>query len=255
MSIIYINPYQFAGLWTPADITTALWLDAADASTITESGGDVNQWDDKSGNGRNVTQATSSRQPAYTSSGLNGKNVLTFADDFLSNATLDWGDSPSSLFIVLGPSGAGTFRNIITTGTGAQNQWSYGLTSANAYAIFQIRVGAQPFSVTPSITDIVCFTSVGRVSTSISATLTTNGTLNGTQTRSNANLTSAVGITIGSNDIVTEPYLGFIAEIVLVSEIVSTDTRQRIEGYLAHKWGLTANLPAGHPYKTVGPTV
>ena len=25
--------------WTPADITTALWLDAADASTITASGG------------------------------------------------------------------------------------------------------------------------------------------------------------------------------------------------------------------------
>ena len=239
--------------WTPADIDTALWLDAADASTITESGGAVSQWNDKSGNGRNVTQATSSRQPAYTSSGLNGKNVITFADDFLSNATLDWGDSPSSVFIALGPSGAGTYRNIIATGTGSINQWSYGLTNANAYAIFQILRGAQAFSVTPSITDILCFTSAGRVSTSISATLTTNGTLNGTQTRSDANLTSAAGITIGSNANVSEPYVGFIAEIVLVPEIVSTKTRQQMEGYLAHKWGLTANLPANHPYKIAVP--
>jgi len=239
--------------WTPADIDTALWLDAADASTINESGGAVSQWNDKSGNGRNVTQATSSRQPAYTSSGLNGKNVITFADDFLSNANLDWGDSPSSVFIALGPSGTGTYRNIITTGSGVINQWSYGLIPNNAYAIFQILVGFQAFSVTPAITDIVCFTSAGRVSTSVSATLTTNGTLNGTQTRSNANLTSAAGITIGSNNSVTEPYVGFIAEIVLVPEIVSTKTRQQMEGYLAHKWGLTANLPADHPYKTAVP--
>ena len=25
--------------------------------------------------------------------------------------------------------------------------------------------------------------------------------------------------------------------------------RQKIEGYLAHKWGLTANLPSAHPFK------
>lgn len=33
-----------------------------------------------------------------------------------------------------------------------------------------------------------------------------------------------------------------------------TADRQRLEGYLAHKWGLTANLPSNHPYKNVGPT-
>ena len=31
------------------------------------------------------------------------------------------------------------------------------------------------------------------------------------------------------------------------------EQRQRIEGYLAHTWGLTANLPAGHPYKAAPP--
>jgi len=240
-------------LWTPAQISAALWLDAADASTITTVSGAVSEWRDKSGNARHATQESSNRRPAYTNGGLNGKNVLTFADDFLSNASVDWGNSASSVFIVLAPSGPGTFRNIIATGTGLINQWSYGITAANAYAIFQILVGSQAFSTTPSITDILCFTSPGRSSTSVSATLTTNGTLNGTQTRSHANLTSAAGIIIGSNNSISEPFTGFIGEIVLVPQIVSTTTRQQVEGYLAHKWGLTANLPANHPYKSVAP--
>ena len=29
--------------------------------------------------------------------------------------------------------------------------------------------------------------------------------------------------------------------------------RKRLEGYLAHKWGGTANLPTGHPFKTTAP--
>ena len=51
--------------WTPADITTALWLDAADASTITHSGGTVSQWNDKSGNSRHVSQGVTAQQPTW----------------------------------------------------------------------------------------------------------------------------------------------------------------------------------------------
>ena len=29
---------------------------------------------------------------------------------------------------------------------------------------------------------------------------------------------------------------------------------EQAEGYIAHKWGLTANLPVSHPYKSVAPT-
>jgi hypothetical protein len=42
-------------------------------------------------------------------------------------------------------------------------------------------------------------------------------------------------------------------EIIYAPSMLATLDRQRIEGYLAHKWGLTANLPADHPYKTVPP--
>ena len=42
-------------------------------------------------------------------------------------------------------------------------------------------------------------------------------------------------------------------EIIMFNSAISTSQRQTIEGYLAQKWGLTAGLPAGHPYKSTFP--
>ena len=42
---------------------------------------------------------------------------------------------------------------------------------------------------------------------------------------------------------------GSIAEIVVISESPSDETRQILEGYLAWKWGLQDDLPDGHPYE------
>jgi len=69
----------FAGLWTPAERVTELWLDADDAGTITLNGSTVSQWDDKSGNGNHATQENASSQPAYD--GAN--SVLTFDSDIM----------------------------------------------------------------------------------------------------------------------------------------------------------------------------
>jgi hypothetical protein len=33
----------------------------------------------------------------------------------------------------------------------------------------------------------------------------------------------------------------------------TTDNRQKLEGYLAWKWGMVPNLPVDHPYKTSPP--
>ena len=45
---------------------------------------------------------------------------------------------------------------------------------------------------------------------------------------------------------------GDFYEIVICESDTQSD-REKIEGYLAHKHGLTANLPADHPYKTTAP--
>ena len=64
--------------FTPLDLSPALWLDAADTATITESGGSVSQWNDKSGNGRHVSQATAAQQPTTGAATHNGRNVVSF---------------------------------------------------------------------------------------------------------------------------------------------------------------------------------
>jgi len=53
----------------------------------------------------------------------------------------------------------------------------------------------------------------------------------------------------------TIPFGGELAEVVLVGREVSLSERQKIEGYLANKWGLTIFLPSDHPYRDRAPTV
>ena len=61
------RPWHLSGL--------AMWLDGADAASIALDGSNnVSQWNDKSGNGRHVTQATSGSRPAYITAGIKGLN-------------------------------------------------------------------------------------------------------------------------------------------------------------------------------------
>lgn len=86
--------------WTPAQISTALWLDAADASTITLNGTTVSQWNDKSGNGRNAVQVTAASQPVY----VVGQNRFLYSEqlqqgDWLKEGTTisaDAADAPNN---------------------------------------------------------------------------------------------------------------------------------------------------------------
>ena len=49
------------------------------------------------------------------------------------------------------------------------------------------------------------------------------------------------------------PYLGQTAEIIVHADALSDADRQRLEGYLAHKYSKTTDLPADHPYRTAPP--
>jgi hypothetical protein len=48
---------------------------------------------------------------------------------------------------------------------------------------------------------------------------------------------------------------GFISAMVATSSLLSTADRERLEGYLAWKWGLVANLRAAHPFKNRPPLI
>ena len=46
-----------------------------------------------------------------------------------------------------------------------------------------------------------------------------------------------------------------IAELIVFARALDDDEVARVEGYLAHRWGLTASLPETHAYKRVAPKV
>ncbi|MGB2194379.1 MAG: hypothetical protein ACPH54_07195 [Candidatus Poseidoniaceae archaeon] len=49
-------------------------------------------------------------------------------------------------------------------------------------------------------------------------------------------------------------WLGDLAELIICNQELSDSDVQKVEGYLAHKWGLTDDLPGSHPYKNNSPT-
>lgn len=247
--------------FNPSDIETALWLDAADASTITESGGAVSQWDDKSGNNRNFT-ATSTARPTYTTNGQNGRNVLTFngTSNFLSRANYVYGTT-HSLFVVFKYTGASTI-------TATTPSFAVISTSTN------IGGGIFAGSYTGAIADerlayVALRDGFYKNDADISATtpLLLSFAINGSQTNAIRNLNGVADFATTNGSIVPSTieyigastaggffFTGLFCELVIAPSFLPATDVEKMEGYLAHKWGLTANLPADHPYKTVEPT-
>lgn len=61
------------------------------------------------------------------------------------------------------------------------------------------------------------------------------------------------GIYVGGNNVSTERFTGDIAYVAVIPAALSQTDIERYEGWLAWNKGLTARLPAGHPYKSAPP--
>jgi hypothetical protein len=90
--IVFVNPASISNLY--------LWLDADDASTFTYSSGTVvSQWNDKSANGYNATQATVANQPSRVTSPSTGVK-FDGSNDVLST-TASFNGSIFTIFSVI----------------------------------------------------------------------------------------------------------------------------------------------------------
>ena len=79
-------------------------------------------------------------------------------------------------------------------------------------------------------------------------TTKSTGTVNGTATTSNP-----IGIGGWFNNSSQAATNIDIAEVVFYQIALIDSDREKIEGYLAHKYALTGNLPSTHPFKTIPP--
>lgn len=262
--------------WTPVQLgsSLALWLDANDAGTITLNGGTVSQWSDKSGNGWHMSQATAANQPAYVTGGLNGKPVIrTDGADRLQNTTTSlFRDVGAATWVAVAKypvaRGQGNAALLMCSRGDANNSARLILTANPSpdgpfMGVAGRRLDADGFQTATSSTARIVdtwFLEVGQANYSAAqANHWTNGTQDLTgaafQTAGNSSDTDPLSVNVFGSTNILAPAGTEIAEGIAIEGPLSTEDRQKIEGYLAHKWGLAANLPADHPHKTTPPTI
>jgi hypothetical protein len=225
---------RFRSLWTPERINTALWLDAADSSTIIVEGGGVSEWRDKSGNDRHFLQPAISLRPNYLENAI----VSSGASLLEVNPVIPL----LSICVVLDIS---TYKDFGVAISRINNEG--GLHSSGTGVYYFNGVLSNPISNLRYINGNTSYTfpahsiNFPSVVKPLGMTLYTLTFSSMYPIKSILNLpTSGQGL-IGS----------FYELVGCPSDILSE--RQKVEGYLAHKWGLKANLPTNHPFKNYPP--
>ncbi|MBT3570375.1 MAG: DUF2341 domain-containing protein, partial [Opitutae bacterium] len=222
-----------------------LWLDANDSSTITHTASAVSQWKDKSGNNVHAAQSTASKKPMLSSGTQNGLSTILFdgVDDYFSASSLSISQS-YTIFAVAKTTG-GSGRDYIFDGI--TNNGNRSLIALNSNGKVQLWASSWANSNlnTPS-----GFFTLSALFDSASSQLSLNGTTVGSLNTGNFSLSN--GIYLGTNYQANADFLGGeLAEFIIIDATLSSSEQQSIEGYLAHKWGLTGNLAADHPYKSL----
>jgi len=256
-SQIPITSPRNRGLWNPLGVgpTLGLWLDAADASTITLNGSNVSAWADKSGNGNDIVNSTAGIQPTYVTNGVEFAATQYLSKSDQSNMLNSSGTH--SCFMIsdlVDPATSSSsfprfFSNYSTAiGTLARRpDWYYRLSPPALLFTTSTTGGSQiPLS------GALGLSLVEQIQAPLGQQSFLNGTLSATFTAPYPDTeTTPAYLTVSNFNDTNNNFI--FREFVFVNEEVSADTRYLIEGYLAHKWGIASLLPAAHPYKTTPP--
>jgi hypothetical protein len=204
-------------------LSPLLWLDFADTSTITTSGGSITQINDKSGSGRHATSSSGSRPTQGT---VNGNNcMVTTADQYVQVSVFtipqcfiivaQFTELTGEQFIV----GDGAYYpfHCPIPGDAGYNANDYKLIGQNADnkvkdgSAWQNGVSTAPLSLTRSLST-TCYV---------------------------FNLTGGVLVSRFSNDR-GNPGRGIVGktcEIIALSSNISSTDRAKLDAYVASKWG------------------
>ena len=244
-------------LWDPSLLNNSVaWYDSSDADTISSNTSDhVLQWNDKSANSNHLT---ATGDPETGSSLQNNLNVIDLDGfDFFQNTNVALPSSGNlQVFIVC---------NVTQVDDSADSAMAFSSSNHD----FQFSAGPGGWKGKVSARN------VGSNSTKPGNNIITgmniwNFTfdfgggdyilrLNGEQLAGtivgdyNTKLSTTGALRIFANRSATQFPVGQIAEVI-IAEDVTESTQHKLEGYLAHKWGLETELQGYHPYKASAPT-
>ncbi len=243
--------------WTPTGLTVRAWYDASDSGTINSIDGLVSEWADKSGNEKHLTQGNVASQPTTGIRDQNNLNVLDFdfSGDTMSNTALALNaNGNSSTFMVGGVDSVAVKDGLwwlkANSGTGLEIEIRY--DTAGNFTATQAGAGVANTALTggphsgPAIYNMIIDKAGGN---DVESFYNGDSRVGPIAMSKNPGASSSLylmdGRQGGSPD-------GFVGEFIIIDDI-QPETRQKMEGYLAHKWGLVNSLGDAHPYKSEAP--
>jgi hypothetical protein len=233
----------FSTVFSPKSVSgMSLWLDAADPTTVTGTSSVTNVVD-KSGNNIVLTNANGFSYPNNT---FNGRYPSFYCPNGYTSSHLGYTSSfsqttPFTVFFLAQYTSASDVSGYImdSSPSGSSNrEYTLGSYLGSPF-------GSSATTGLMRNPCIVCMNWIGGTSsTYINGSSNYSGSLTGFTTG---------GITIGNRYSINESWPGHICEFIWYSGTLSTSQRQQVEGYLAWKWGLQANLPDSHAFKKIKP--
>lgn len=271
----YNQAYRFDGrifgsykLWKPttADIASLVHIEPNAVANVTRSAGAVSQLTTVQGS-LTLAQATGSKQPSITARTINGIRALDFIaansqrlfDVTNAIATALSGTSlPFAMYAVVQRDiGSATQRIFVLSSSSSANPQTILFINATN----QIEVARRDDALNvKTITNIA--TAIDTNPHVISCRfdgVTIYIYIDGTLVYSADGSTGVGAITlnqaeIGSfRDTASQFFDGAIGSVLAMAENPSDAMHEKLEGFLAHQYKLTANLPSNHPYKTNPP--
>lgn len=264
--------------WTPTDLySPILWLDAADYGTFTFSAGtSISTWGNK-GSSLTTNATAGTVKPVYNATGLNnlptvqftGSTVATNSSWFqgtMTGAAINTGSYVHAFIVCSITNQLGTPTQYARILSLARNGISDVATTDTTLA-FGRNQSTNPIYVSRNISDVLLSASFGTplIAESYSEPNTSYMAINGSPIppSSDPSGTAAafnidkygIGIAAaypGGVETFTL-FTGSISEVLYYKDQLSLLQICTMEGYLAWKWGLQANLPNIHPFKNFPP--
>lgn len=239
--------------WTPHFLEKLnLWLDASDTSSIIkDSNNKVSNWADKSGQGNDFSETNSSYLPTYSTDHIDFTSSSTRLTSFLD---VNYFNDFEIFCVIHTKGGTGNYGLQIFTVTngGEQNNFAFKGASDGSWLYYYDSNLSSNLNLLDGdyIHDqkSLKYLRADDNGDMLLGNDFIDATLSGYTPLSNRNTNPQFSIGESYNE-----WGNFLLYELILTPYLSLENREKVEGYLSHKWGLVAQLPSNHPYKNSPP--
>lgn len=237
--------------FSPKMLSPVYWFDSSDLNTLFDAtsggstpvnGGGVARWEDKSGNGRHLTQPTALSRPVRTDALQNGKTGLGFdnGDDVMAGPRFDL--TAATCFMVVSRLGIGKYQTILTHTQASIDEAGLNVSVHDDPFYGPVMIGSRASPSTLWGKGGLLRQNEPRILTAKWLGGTVEGAFNYLCRDNGAAVSlvnsSAVGGAPQTSTMVGVSFGGGIFEIILCNAVLSATQVSQTEAYLSAKWGI-----------------